>query len=647
MAEKKDPITLYAEAKGITRAQAITDLEGIDKGFTSLYEKGDFSLMSEDESSAHRGLAASFKSDPLLLRAFDTFRKSQGEEGVQETLASANDTWNISDFIRRTGDALTGGDTQESFEKALYEPYGFTKSATGSWTPPYQQKQAAKADTAMFNSVAPVTDKEVDDLEKKQAAAPAPQNQAQAGRPTLDQPDGAGATSAAALAAAQGMPDFVNRLGGNARWANQAKAQMMQEAKRRQQNEIAELKKSEKARKRAGEVDEILNAKNDQYRQLYANTPDAEGNARSAEDWDAMDRDQKIKLIQNYNTNRSLDAAAGIDRSLDTPAGEVSGQMINAQVAPRGSMEDLTTPRQFNEVTQSFEIPQEPRQFDSSRNTFRTPTEVLGQNLPEVSPESFEPQVRTPESPDIDMEGIQSQVDAGMDEAMRTRRRQKPEIPSGAVHTRHPNVPKDSHTGIYATNPGVQQRAFDLQLENDIKNTIPYENNIDDSKSTKVTPPPGVTVKPEPVPQKSLKSLLDDPVYQQNVAKRNPVPQAPAQPSKLPAADPFLQDEPQKTYETEGPKRMVKVANSDGSYTWTTYEDQKRRAQEYAKKQMRNSPFSSLGNAYSGRMSKLYPTLNTDRLKKEVDQETADYYSKNNPFGEEYRPKGKRYNPFA
>ena len=98
----------------------------------------------------------------------------------------------------------------------------------------------------------------------------------------------------------------------------------------------------------------------------------------------------------------------------------------------------------------------------------------------------------------------------------------------------------------------------------------------------------------------------------------------------------------------QGPKeKMVPIYGSDGIVGYRSYSDQRKAAQDYAKKEMRNSPFSSLGNAYSGRMSKLYPTLNTDRLKKEVDQETADYYSKNNPFGEEYRPKGKRYNPFA
>lgn len=164
---------------------------------------------------------------------------------------------------------------------------------------------------------------------KPKPATPAPQNQAQAARPNLDQPDGAGATSAAALAAAQGMPDFINRLGGNGRFANQAKLQMMQEAKRRQQNELAALQKSEKAAKRAGEVDEILNAKNDQYRQLFANS----SKDRSAEDWDAMGRDQKIKMIQNYNINQSLGPA----KTLESPDAPKTAQAKPAAVRPDGS----------------------------------------------------------------------------------------------------------------------------------------------------------------------------------------------------------------------------------------------------------------------------------------------------------------------
>jgi hypothetical protein len=163
-------------------------------------------------------------------------------------------------------------------------------------------------------------------LTEPAAPAPAPE-QAQAARPTLDQPDNG--KSAFARAAARTMPDFVNRLGGNGRFANQAKLQMMQEAKRRQQNELATLQKSEKAAKRAGEVDEILNAKNDQYRQLYANS----SKDRSVEDWDAMDRDQKIKMIQNYNINQSLGPA----KTLENPDAPKTAQAKPAAVRPDGS----------------------------------------------------------------------------------------------------------------------------------------------------------------------------------------------------------------------------------------------------------------------------------------------------------------------
>jgi hypothetical protein len=490
---------------------------------------------------------------------------------------------------------------------------------------------------------------------KPEPAAPAPQNQAQAARPTLDQPDGV--TSADARAAARTMPDFVNRLGGNGRWANQAKLQMMQEAKRRQQNEIAELKKSEKARKRAGEVDEILNAKNDQYRQLYANS----SKDRSVEDWDAMDRDQKIKMIQNYNINRSLGA----------PAGEITGQKMSAQVAPRGSMEDLTAPREFNEVTKSFEVPQEPREFDSRRNTFQTPDEIAASRVPKLEPESFEPQVRPPESPNIDLDSIQEQVDSDAAEAERLRRRQKPEIPADAVHTKHPNVPKDSHTGIYATNPGVQQRAFDLQLENDIKNTIPHENNIADTRSTKVTPPPGVTIKPEPegdlpgsLTPASPKPVSDPltstdrdsryqlPAYSQQVPpKSTPVvvpnnisigPKtdavtksvAPNSPSldletptaKLPPADPFLEDEPaEKAPISKAPK--PKYIPRYGSQGFIGFNEG-----------------SANGRFIQAPQGQNQKTMLNNLLRQDnEDDENRKKYTNNNPFGTEFRPASRDY----
>lgn len=661
---------------------------------------------------------------------------------------------------------------------------------------------------------------------KRQPAAPAPQNQAQAGRPNLDQPDNG--KSAFARAAAQTMPDFVNRLGGNARWANQAKAQMMQEAKRRQQNEIAELKKSEKARKRAGEVDEILNAKNDQYRQLYANSSDD----RSAEDWDAMDRDQKIKLIQNYNINRSLGA----------PAGEITGQKMKALESPRGTLEDIVywdeskkvpvvpetparneaggpqveapnpslnemrmdqmrefarTPAVSPEVktraTQGFdqisapngvpmteletlnvspmddaakqaalpkafqnrgiregEAPYDPaRGLTSLQNPapapkqpsiLNTPAPSIAQpdngmstalpmdsvdlmnqvdayekanppippstsTSPVVSPESYDPQVRTPESPDIDMDGIQSQVSADTRSELQNdrdirdlvRRLPKPDgrIYDGKGGYSQPdpllqNKPASKPAAAPSRAPKQEEGFLDKLKNFDLYDFVDdlqsqFNKPISPDELAKMRKaPPSLMNRFEPIRAKALKKFDDtmgpiydgDPLALQKLsrivpdvfdldnyeqapkvirAKNNtpqapapqaPAPQAPAQSPKLPAADPFLQDEP--AAEMQGPKeKMVPIYGSDGIVGYRSYSDQRKAAQEYAKKQMRNSPFSSLGNAYSGRMSKLFPTLNTDRLKKEVDQETADYYSKNNPFGEEYRPKGKRYNPFA
>jgi hypothetical protein len=660
---------------------------------------------------------------------------------------------------------------------------------------------------------------------KPQPAAPAPQNQAQAARPTLDQPDNG--KSAFARAAANAEPDFINRLNGNARWANPVKAQLEQEAKRRLQNELAELKKSEKARKRAGEEDVILNTLNDQYRQLYANTPDAEGNARSAEDWDAMDRDQKIKMIRNYNINRSLGA----------PAGEMTGQKMNALESPRGSLEDIVywdeskkvpvvpetparneaggpkieapapslnemrtdqmrdfarTPAISPEVkttaTQGFdqisapngvpmteletlnvspmddaakqaalpqafqnrgiregEAPYDPaRGLTSLQNPapapkqpsiLNTPAPSIAQpdngmstalpmdsvdlmnqvdayekanppippstaTNPVVSPESYDPQVRTPESPEIDMEGIQSQVSTDTRSELQNdrdirdlvRRLPKPDgrIYDGKGGYSQPdpllqNKPASKPAAAPSRAPKQEEGFLDKLKNFDLYD---YVDDLQSQFNKPISPdelakmrkaPPSLMNRFEPIRAKALKNFDDTmgPIYDGDPAALNkisraipdvfdmdnyeqapkviraknntpqaPAPQAPASSPKLPSADPFLEDEPAS--EMQGPKeKMVPIYGRDGIVGYRSYSDQRKAAQDYAKKQMRESPFSSLGNANSGRMSKLYPTLNTDRLKKEVDQETADYYSKNNPFGEEYRPKGRRYNPFS
>jgi hypothetical protein len=233
------------------------------------------------------------------------------------------------------------------------------------------------------------------------------------------------------------------------------------------------------------------------------------------------------------------------------------------------------------------------------------------------------------------------------------------------VHTKHPNVPDDSHSGIYATNPDVQKRSFDSMFP-DSMDSQPGTPVTDDTMSTDikapVITPPNInlqdierdsryklpaysqqqSIKSEPItpPNRNLQDIERDsryklPAYsQQQSIKSEPIAPAPAQSPKLPPADPFKQDAPQKTYETEGPKRMVKVRNSDGSYTYTTYEDQKRRAQEYAKRQMRNSPRSLLGDTHSEDMRKLYPSLNMDNLTRDVD--TTNYNQQRKQFDEGY-----------
>jgi hypothetical protein len=561
---------------------------------------------------------------------------------------------------------------------------------------------------------------------KPQPATPAPApGQAQAARPTLDQPDTG--KSAFARAAANAEPDFVNRANGNARWANPVKAQLEQEAKRRLQNELADLKKSEKSRKRAGEVDEILKAKNDQYRQLYANTPDAEGNARSAEDWDAMDRDQKIKLIQNYNINKSLEKPEDDKekKSLEKPAGEITGQKMNAQVAPRGSMEDFTTPREFNNVTNEFEVPQEPRQFNSETNEFeftqkprqfnnvtnefevpQKPRQFNNQTNSFKIPQDYDKYFDNPAVPDAGNINKPQDYSQYFD---------NPAVPDAG------NINKPQDYSQYFDNPAVpdagniykpQEEGFlsklknfdlfdyveDLQSQNNkpispdelakkrqappsmmdkLKNfdLFDYVEDLQSRNNKPISPdelakkrqaPPSMMDKLEPFRSKMLKKFDDKmgPIYEGDPAALNklsraipdvfdmdnyeqapkviraknntpqaPAPQAPApaQSPKLPSVDPFKEDGPAEIPE---PRGTVKVRNSDGSFTYTTREEQKRRAEEYAKRQMRNSPRSLLGDTHSEDMRKLYPSLNMDKLTRDVD--TTNYNQQRKQFDEKY-----------
>ena len=114
---------------------------------------------------------------------------------------------------------------------------------------------------------------------------------------TLDNPDNG--TSAFTTNAYMQMPDYLARPGSNTKMPNRQKQALITEADRRLRNEIGAQKKREKAAASRAHVDEVLNANNDRYRNLYANSSDD----RSGEDWDAMSRDEKVQLIKNYNLN--------------------------------------------------------------------------------------------------------------------------------------------------------------------------------------------------------------------------------------------------------------------------------------------------------------------------------------------------------
>ena len=675
-----------------------------------------------------------------------------------------------------------------SEESNLRSDAGIQKSSAG------RSEESDKAADKAFN-VKP----------KPAAPAPAP-GQAQAARPTLDRPDNG--TSAFARAAAQTMPDFVNRLNGNARWANQAKAQMMQEAKRRQQNEIAALKKSEKARKRAGEVDEILNAKNDQYRQLYANSSDD----RSVEDWDAMSRDQKIKLIQNYNINRSLGA----------PAGEITGQKMNALESPRGSLEDIVywdeskkvpvvpetparneaggpqaeapapslnemrmdqmrdfarTPAFSPEVkttaTQGFDqisapngvpmteletlnvspmddaakqaalpqafqnrgiregeapydpargltnlqnpapAPKQPGILNTSAPSIAQPDRGMSTMLPMdsvdlmnqvdayekanppippstavtpvVSPESFDPQVRTPGSPDIDMEGIQSQVSADTRAELQNdrnirdivRRLPKPDgrIYDGKGGYSQPdpllqNKPKSQPA---APAPKKEEGFLDKLKNFDL---FDYVDDLQSQFNKPISPeelakkrqaPPSMMNKFEPFRSKMLKKFDDkmgpiydgDPTALNNLSKlvpdildmdnyeqspnvirakptapQAPAPQAPAPQApapaptaKLPSADPFVQDEPAtQSPSTKKPKKHgPRYIPRYGSQGFEGYID--------------NTDGRFIKHAGQGRKQMLDSLVRQDN----EDAINRHKFENNNPFGSEFRPAAREY----
>ena len=176
MAER-DSIQIYADAKGISYEEAISRLSTTNKAFKSIYVDGVFSLASDADKRRHDTMAATFKEDPLLLRAFDTFRRARGEDGVFEALGTADNTLGVFNAIRGIGDFVTGGDTQEVYDEALYGPYGYKQSSTGDWYAPDQAEIAAKQAAEKVKQVQQPTDSSV--KESKTLDKPAPESKPQ------------------------------------------------------------------------------------------------------------------------------------------------------------------------------------------------------------------------------------------------------------------------------------------------------------------------------------------------------------------------------------------------------------------------------------------------------------------------------------
>ena len=162
MAERKDAITLYAESEGIPISEAQQTLRDINKSFKDLYEDGVFNIQSSSDLKAHRSLAAAFKQNPALFRAFDSFRRlpQNGGVSVMDTLNSAANSLGVMDVAREASDSVFGTDYKNSVSKALMDPYGFIQLADGSYSEPWSVGQAEKSVGEALKGVSPLSDAE-------------------------------------------------------------------------------------------------------------------------------------------------------------------------------------------------------------------------------------------------------------------------------------------------------------------------------------------------------------------------------------------------------------------------------------------------------------------------------------------------------
>ena len=153
--EKKDPIQLLADKRGVAREIIVEELRELDLGqkqpdgsrsggFSELYERGIWApAMLEGDRIAHEKFGEALGSDQDLFRAFDHYKKVvSGGKGVQEIITEAGDSYGADDR-RSLSDLLPwNGDVEGKFKQFLYGPYGFVPLANGTYAEPWRKEQA-------------------------------------------------------------------------------------------------------------------------------------------------------------------------------------------------------------------------------------------------------------------------------------------------------------------------------------------------------------------------------------------------------------------------------------------------------------------------------------------------------------------------
>jgi hypothetical protein len=290
MAEATDVIQKYADSQGLSILEARQKLQKLNEDFNDLYVDGVFSSSHIDKITAHRSMGSAFKNDPLLFRAFDTFRVLNGDDGVKESLKSADNAFGVGNIMRYLRDSVEGTNYETDAETAMMDAYGFTQGSDGSWSEPWTAKQGAEAASEAVKNATPQSDAEIEAAKKKaEAEAAAPK--------TLDQPEGgaapaqpAGPTGAGQRIkdlndAAQSLPANVPLGTGGATTGNRARMNMQAEANR----QIGDLIKQQ--RKQSDQ--------NNFLRDRYDAT-----DGRRAGAWDRLSDQQKDEAVSNYR-NRS------------------------------------------------------------------------------------------------------------------------------------------------------------------------------------------------------------------------------------------------------------------------------------------------------------------------------------------------------